>query len=233
MTDQYVLSFDPGKSSGVALGRYSDTEPYTLVKAWQFRGGTAGLSRWLQDNWTAETWDHYYDEPSSPGLYGWKFGVQDRLETEGGERVNTDWKDGDPDDDYFIYGEGNLTVISEKYVPVPGGGFSQGLDSTLPLVCEGVLIGRGVMPHYSPDEKRWQRPNSMYLYGGANKSEKRKRAKQFLKATGNYVLPRELGEPDNEDAVSAILHGISYTAKVAKNKATYEMIAKFNEGHEK
>ena len=43
MTANYVLAFDPGKSSGVALLSYSETEPARLVKAWQFGNGVQGL----------------------------------------------------------------------------------------------------------------------------------------------------------------------------------------------
>lgn len=42
----YLLSIDPGLSSGVALGTYSATEPYRRVGAWQPRGGTLGFSEW-------------------------------------------------------------------------------------------------------------------------------------------------------------------------------------------
>ena len=46
---KYVLSFDPGKSSGVALLSYSETEPVTLVKAWQVERGVVGLIEWVDN----------------------------------------------------------------------------------------------------------------------------------------------------------------------------------------
>ncbi len=42
MTERYVLAFDPGKSSGIALIQYNE-ESVSLKKAWQVEGGTAGL----------------------------------------------------------------------------------------------------------------------------------------------------------------------------------------------
>lgn len=41
-----LLSIDPGKNTGIALGEYSDTEPYRLLQRWQVHGGTAGFKRW-------------------------------------------------------------------------------------------------------------------------------------------------------------------------------------------
>src|SRR5690625_5402079 len=47
---KYVLAFDPGVSSGVALATYSDDEPFDLVEAWQFGNGVQGLLDWLEDH---------------------------------------------------------------------------------------------------------------------------------------------------------------------------------------
>lgn len=46
MTDQYILSIDPGKSSGIVLLAYNDREVW-LEGAWQFGGGVAGLIQWV------------------------------------------------------------------------------------------------------------------------------------------------------------------------------------------
>ena len=46
---RYILSFDPGKESGVALGYYSDTEPFRLLERWQVSGGLEGLLAWLDE----------------------------------------------------------------------------------------------------------------------------------------------------------------------------------------
>ena len=47
MTANYVLAFDPGKSSGIALLSYSETEPARLVRrgspATVFRASSTGL----------------------------------------------------------------------------------------------------------------------------------------------------------------------------------------------
>ena len=189
MTVKYVLAFDPGKSSGIALLTYNETEPVRLVKAWQFGNGVQGLLDWLENHYPNSGWLL----PYSPGSEA--------------ER---------------LFWSSELVAVSEKFVPVPGKGFAQSLDSTLPLVCEGVLIAYWVMPVYDSKEKRWQRPNTMYMYGGSTLAEKKKRARSFLKENGLYVTGKELGAPDNNDAVSAILHGIAYVVKTLEHRPTWD-----------
>lgn len=46
MTD-YVLSIDPGVSTGVALLSYEEDSSAELVKAWQFTSGVTGLLDWV------------------------------------------------------------------------------------------------------------------------------------------------------------------------------------------
>lgn len=49
MTDnKFLLAFDPGKSSGIVLGGYSDTKPYIVVNKWQPQNGVQGLLDWAE-----------------------------------------------------------------------------------------------------------------------------------------------------------------------------------------
>ena len=196
MSKKYVLAFDPGKSNGVALLSYSDTEPARLVRAWQFGNGVQGLIDWLEA--------HY--------LRG-EFSYSNRL-----------WvlpASCHPNSIQWVPSQ-QLTVVSEKFTPLQGKGFAQTLDSTVPLVCEGVLIALGVMPVYTSKEKRWQRPNAMYRHGGSTLADKKKRSRAFLKKNGLYVLPKELGTPDNNDAISAILHGLNYITHTLNHRSTWD-----------
>lgn len=43
----YLVSFDPGKSTGIVLGEYDDATAYVRLRAWQVEGGLAGLLVWL------------------------------------------------------------------------------------------------------------------------------------------------------------------------------------------
>ena len=101
--------------------------------------------------------------------------------------------------------------LCEKFVPISGKGFSQTLDSTLPLVIEGALIALDVMPEYRPEHYDvWPRPASMYFMGGANKAEKLKRSRAWLKEHGLLLTGKDVGQPNADDAVSATLHAFAY-----------------------
>jgi len=178
----YILSFDPGKSSGIAYGKVGVGTPYELIERWQFSGGLSGLLGWM------DRYPDVFDYPLCPPA---------------------------DEDDHVI--------ISEKFVPLQGKGFAQTLDSTEPLRCEGALVARYYMPDY-PDP-RWRRPAEMYLYGGSDLTEKKKRARMFLKDHGILTTGKNVGQPDGDDANSAIWHGISYAARVLKHRPTFEWIA--------
>jgi len=119
------------------------------------------------------------------------------------------------------------TWISEKFSPRPGA-FGQGLDSTLPLVCEGVLIDRDLLPEYTPGEKRWRRPIDQYAFGGNDKKSRKRMQHAALRDLGYYVTGKTLDSPDADDARSALAHGLAYLARNG-HKATYEMISEWNE----
>ena len=194
-----MLACDPGKSSGIALLAYNETEPAKLVKAWQFDNGVQGLLDWLDVH---RLWDYDCGYGSHEQI--WILPMTAHPSSSGYVR------------------DSQLTVVSEKFTPLQGKGFAQTLDSTLPLVCEGVLIAYGIMPVYDSKEKRWQRPSLMYRHGGSTLAEKKKRSRAFLKKNGLYVLPKELGTPDNNDAISAILHGLNYITHTLNHRPTWD-----------
>lgn len=123
--------------------------------------------------------------------------------------------------------EGQGTWICEKYSPRPSTatGFQQSLKTSLPLVCEGVLIGRGLMPVYTPSEKRYRDPSLQYFSGGSGKAERKKKQHAFLKANGFYKTGRDFGTPDADDYRSSVAHALSYTARELKHKPTWDMIS--------
>ena len=51
MTDKYLLSIDPGLSTGVALLKYTDETAPELVQAWQVGGGAEALNDWVVGRW--------------------------------------------------------------------------------------------------------------------------------------------------------------------------------------
>lgn len=165
-------------------------------------------------------------------------------QVEGGLGGLAEWFRGHTEDSPFLTGwvlpevgevgylyEEAPTVICEKFVPLAGGGFSQTLDSTEPLRIEGALVWQGLMPDYTSGEKRWQRPNAMYRYGGSNLAERKKRARAFLKAHDLYTMPKDLGTKDSNDAMSATLHGLAYLMTTVKHRPTWDLIAAYGEGN--
>jgi len=42
----YLLSFDPGVSSGIALGFFDPKQEYTFIHGWEPQGGADGLIEW-------------------------------------------------------------------------------------------------------------------------------------------------------------------------------------------
>ncbi len=61
MAVTYLMSIDPGKSTGVALLEYSETESARLVAGWQFGEGLSGFIGWIKTRYWGPTW-------------GWGFG---------------------------------------------------------------------------------------------------------------------------------------------------------------
>lgn len=169
----YLLSIDPGKSTGVAFLSYTlDTAP-VLVDSWQFGGGAGAMRDWIESD------------------------------------------------------DGPLHVhqtIAEKFNARNTRGFSYTTDSLEPLRCEGVLLALGLMPDYTPGEKRWVDPAQQYLVGGKDKADKKKRQHRFLKESGFYRTGKDLNAPDADDFRSACSHGLAYLAR-SGHKPTFDLIS--------
>jgi hypothetical protein len=52
---EYLLSIDPGRSTGIAVGTFSDDDPYELVAVWQPRNGAVGFLDWWYSDWLYDT----------------------------------------------------------------------------------------------------------------------------------------------------------------------------------
>lgn len=173
---EYVLSVDPGVSTGIALIRYAPDDPPTLEGAWQFGGGVAGLIDWYHDHET-----------------------------------------------------GGCTVIAEKFAARNTRGFAYTTASLEPLRGEGALIALGLMPDYTPKEKRWLNPGLQYLAGGKDLADKKKRQHALLKDIGFYRtnkdFPDSLSKDGADDFRSAAAHGLAYLARELHHKPTFELLS--------
>ena len=219
---EYVLSIDPGLSTGVALLSYEEDSPAELVKAWQFTGGVSGLTAWRKTHWRGayrdSEWGYEFGPRFSPdpGRF-WDLHVETLYE----EQYN-------PDTDEYDEVETekkNLTVICEKFTARNNRGFSYTTASLEPLRGEGALIDRGIMPDYTVAEKRWRDPSLQYFAGGTGKAERKKKQHSFLKANGFYRTGKDFGTADADDFRSACAHGIAYIARELHHRPTWDLIS--------
>lgn len=225
----YVLSIDPGLSTGIALLSYEEDSPAELVEGWQFGSGVAGLLGWLKEHYRAGWYDSEWGNEYAPRINpSGRFGGGLYLEDE----IDTDVYD--PDTDGYVEVIRNpkqVTVITEKFTARNTRGFSYTTASLEPLRCEGALIALGLMPDYTAAEKRYRDPSLQYFSGGSGKAERKKHQHAFLKANGFYRTGKDFGTADADDYRSAAAHGIAYIARELKHKPTFDMIATYGEGN--
>lgn len=227
---EYVLSIDPGVSTGIALLSFEEDSPAELVQGWQFTGGVSALNRWVKDHWRESGWDSYNDEPQYPGLHHWKVGVDEWLNTEETTSYNYE---SESEDDWETLVPSNLRVITEKFTARATKGFSYTTASLEPLRGEGALIALGLMPDYAVAEKRWRDPKHQYLVGGNDLPDKKKRMHAFLNDVGmrrtNKDFPDSPTKDGADDFRSACAHGVAYIARELKHKPTFDMISEWTE----
>lgn len=180
-----LISLDPGVSTGLIAGTYSDDTPFELTHAFQIEGGVEGFVknvRMLRGDY---------------GEYG-TLAVGDLGLTP--SPFFDLWEenfDGDPEE--------VGTAIVEKFNArgSANAGFSYTSKSLEPLRIEGALIAMGV-------PITWVQPPQQYFLPGKDKAEKKKRQHAWLKENGYYIAPKDVGCSDADDARSATAHAISW-----------------------
>lgn len=229
MTD-YVLSIDPGISTGIALLSYNAETPAQLVQSWQFSGGVMGLKKWTSEHWDGDYWDSYNDEPNVRGFYGWHMGVADTLSVES----RTEWVYSDDGEDVDqIEVPPNTVVIAEKFTARNTKGFAYTTASLEPLRGEGALIALGLMPDYDVKEKRWRDPGQQYIFGGKGVDQKKSMQHAWLKENGFYRTNKDFPDSPTKDKAddfrSAAAHGVGYIVKELKHKPTWDLVRGYSE----
>lgn len=180
---QYLLSIDPGKSTGITLWRYSDQEPATRIGAWQFGGGAEGLRDWLRKRMLSSN-DPWGEAPS------WRF-----------ESGCVDEADMSYLCEKFtpLQGKG-FSLTMDAVEPLVCEGVLIGLH-VIPAYEQKT------------EQDCYQRPASMYFCGGNTKAEKLKRSRAWLKDNGLLLTGKDVGCPDADDAISSTLHALAWFRK--------------------
>jgi hypothetical protein len=168
-----ITWFDPGVSTGIQYGVFTDTERYEMRKVWQVGNGVIGLRKWIHG---------------------------------GGNEVylNADH------------------VGAEKWIPRTMEGMSHTLDSTLPLVLEGILMEAEILDVY-PDGN-WQPATAQTLRRGKSPAESRKLTNRLLEEKGYWMTGADIGQPDSNDVNSTTRHILHYLVHSLKHEPTIEWL---------
>ena len=208
-----LISIDPGMSTGIIVGTYSDTEPFKVTHAFQIEGGVEGFLKEVRVS-HGEDWYML--------LYGVLYVGRESFEVYS-ERRAGGHADGDfcKDDDCpcFETERDMATVLCEKFnARGEGNGFSYRTSALEPLRIEGAILAMGIDP-------TWVQPAQQYFLGGSSKAEKLKARNAWFKEhkdLGYYITGKNVGCGDADDARSALAHCIAYLRR-QRHKPTLEL----------
>lgn len=186
-----LISIDPGLSTGIAVGTYSDTEPFKLTHAFQIEGGVEGFLQRVRHSIITDGFSDSYGESYFtvyPHAGPW-------------HKKYSHWY-GDPFEEVY---NRDTTFLVEKFTSrgATAGPFALRTEALEPLRVEGALLAMEV-------PVTWVSPAQQYFIGGKDKAEKKKRQHAWLKENGYYIAPKDLGTKDADDARSACAHAISW-----------------------
>lgn len=116
----YLLSFDPGKVTGITLGHYSDTKAYERDAFWAVQGGLEGFLGWFGNHFSPDydsynLTDYFYPDEHGP---------------EAREPITWAYADGQIVSERFV-------LRSQKFVA-----------DTTPILIEGAMAALGMEPIY-------------------------------------------------------------------------------------
>ena len=199
-----LISIDPGMSSGIAIGTYSDTEPYKLTHCFQVKGGVEGFLKSVAvRSGTTYIYEEYYEALNVQGS-SFDLLTQEIIS----ECSHEDFPEC-PDDEHLCLGDSEYVahadVIVEKFTARGGAnqGFAYRTKDLEPLRIEGAILAMGLKP-------TWVSPAQQYFSGGEGKAKKKQAQHKWLKEHGLYVAPKDVGSTDADDVRSAIAHSISF-----------------------
>ena len=200
-----LISIDPGMSTGISVGTYSDTEPYKLTHFFQIEGGLEGFLKNVR----------HYDDTDDFSSGGTCFSV----ESQTGE-----WRDGCCLWFGDILGQDEIespVFLVEKFTARGGGqGFALRTEHLEPLRIEGAMLAMGLKPH-------WVSPPQQYFAGGEGKAKKKQAQHKWLKEKGLYVTGKMVDSSDADDVRSSIAHAVGWLMR-QKHRPTINYYFKEN-----
>lgn len=206
-----LISIDPGLSTGLIAGTYSEETPFKLTHVFQIEGGVEGFVKNVRVH-HGEDWNLMnYATMHLPGKKSITL-YQDEVYYHPG------WDECEEDHMCPEQVRGNVaTVLVEKFNArgSANAGFSYTSKSLEPLRVEGALIAMGL-------PITWTQPSQQYFLPGKDKAEKKKRQHAWLKENGYYIAPKDIGSSDADDARSATAHAISWLRR-QKHKPTLDL----------
>ncbi len=165
-----------------------------------------GVSTGIITGWFDET--HHYEPRYIHQVPGGQDGLIEWLDTVG------------------IMGKPELGDIrgSEKFIPRPIPGGSHTLESTYPLVQEGLLVGRGIMPPYP--RGNWQPATAQVLRRSPDNDpvKNKKLTNELLESLGLWLTGTYVDRPDANDVNSVTKHILFYLTRTLKHKPTLEWV---------
>lgn len=205
-----LISLDPGVSTGLCVGTYSDTEPFKLTHFFQIEGGVEGFLKNVRvthgEDWSMLSYGVIHlPERKSVELYRNELYYHDGWE--------------ECEEDHFCPEEDRsegVTVIAEKFTARGGAntGFSYRTKDLEPLRIEGAMLAMGLEPN-------WVSPPQQYFSGGEGKAKKKQAQHRWLKEKGLYVTGKMVGCDNADDVRSAIAHAIAFLVR-QKHRPTIE-----------
>lgn len=174
-----LISIDPGLSTGVIVGTYSDTEPFRVTHAFQIEGGVDGFL----DKFSM-TFISNEDSEDPSGVYALQVG----------------------DEGVFLDVD-SFSFLVEKFTArgSANAGFSYRTEALEPLRVEGAILALGIKPTWvSPQQQYFMGGESK-----AEKLKNRNAWFKEHKDLGYYITGKDVGCKDANDARSALAHCIS------------------------
>lgn len=175
------------------------------------------------------TYIEWFDPGVSTGIVrGWfndthHFEMRNAEQIPGGQDGLIAWLDAG-NQQRLLTGEYDEIIGSEKFIPRPIEGGSHTLESTYPLVQEGLLVGRGIMPPYP--RGHWQPATSQVLRRSPDNDpdKNRKLSDELLQRLGLWLTGTDVGQPDANDVISATKHVIWFLTRTLKHNPTLEWV---------